>query len=290
MAPATGDEIEQVLSDFRRADEANRATPHRRGLVIDLTPEVADDVFVTADLHGHRRNFATLVRLAALDEHPRRHLVLQEVCHGGPTYPASGGCMSHRLLEEVARLKTAYPERVHFLLSNHEMAEVADIPIVKAGRFLNLSFRLGLIECYGARADEVRRAAMEFILSCPVAVRLGREVLICHSLPDAVDQRGWDPGVLERPWTLADAHEGSDLFRLVWGRDFRPENAEAFARLVDAKVLIHGHEPCPVGYRVPNPRQVILDCAGDLACYAVLPVGTPLEHGDVVHRIERLVV
>jgi hypothetical protein len=56
-------------------------------------------------------------RLADLDRNPRRHLIMQEVCHGGPTYP-DGGCKSHRMLEDVARLKVRYPERFHFLLSN----------------------------------------------------------------------------------------------------------------------------------------------------------------------------
>ena len=50
---------------------------------------------VTGDLHGHRRNFNLIRRIAASDNIPERHLVLQEVCHGGPTYPQNGGCMSH---------------------------------------------------------------------------------------------------------------------------------------------------------------------------------------------------
>ncbi|RMF88719.1 MAG: hypothetical protein D6741_18745, partial [Planctomycetota bacterium] len=121
--------IEQVLQSLKAATEANLATPGRSGNVVELTPELADEVVVTGDLHGHRRNFNAIRRYAALDQHPKRHLVLQEVCHGGPTYPANGGCMSHMMLEDVAKLKAQYPDRVHFILGNHELAEMIDYPI-----------------------------------------------------------------------------------------------------------------------------------------------------------------
>jgi hypothetical protein len=101
--------VEHVLSTFRQAAEANRRTPGRQGNLVELSPDLALEVMVTGDLHGHRQNFNLLRRLAALDENPGRHLVLQEVCHGGPTYPQTGGCMSHTVLEDLAALKTQYP-------------------------------------------------------------------------------------------------------------------------------------------------------------------------------------
>jgi len=57
---------------------------------------------------------------------------------------------------------------------------------------------------------------------------------------------------------------------------------------VGATVLVNGHEPCDEGFATPNPRQVILDCCGDRACYAVLPVGAELSQQDVVSRIRKL--
>lgn len=285
---ASIDYIEQVIATFQRAAEANLRTPARRGNVIVLTPEVADDVLITADLHGHRRNFNAIRRLAALDEHPRRHLILQEVCHGGPTYPANGGCMSHGMLEDVARLKVQYPERVHFLLSNHELAELTDYPILKAKRMLNLVFRLGLQEMYGPAADKVREAFLPFIRSCPLAARLPGDVVVCHSLPEEVDRLGWDAGVLERPLGALDLREQSPVFRLVWGRDFREANARAFAQLIGAKVLVHGHEPCEQGYQVPNAVQIILDCAGDKGTYLLVPTDRPYSHDELATRVRFL--
>jgi len=74
----------------------------------------------------------------------------------------------------------------------------------------------------------------------------------------------------------------------VWGRDDRPENAEAFAVQVGAEALINGHEPCPAGYDTPNSRQTILDCCNDKACYVILPLDRDWTQARIVERIGRL--
>ncbi|HEV3025426.1 MAG TPA: metallophosphoesterase [Pirellulales bacterium] len=285
---ATFQYIESVIDVFHKAAEANEQTPTRDGNVIVLSADDADEVMVTADLHGHRRNFNSIRRLADLEKHPRRHLVLQEVCHGGPAYPSNGGCMSHAMLEDVARLKVSFPERVHFLMSNHELAELTDYPIVKSKKMLNLMFRLGLQEMYGLAADKVRGAYVKFLRSCPLAVRLPGGVVVCHSLPERVDMRSFDRSVFDRPYEQPDLLEFGAVFDLVWGRDYRPENARAFAKLIGAKVLINGHEPCPEGFNVPNDVQVILDCCGDKACYVMLPTDRELNQAEIVERVAPL--
>jgi len=313
--------VENVIATFDRAADANRQMPGRHGSTVVLAPELADEVMIVGDMHGHRRNFDRIREIAALDEHPRRHLVLQEVCHGGPSYPG-GGCMSHMILEDVAELLTRHPRQVHLILGNHELAELADFPIRKNNQLLNLSFRLGLRHSYGPAEEEIRRALIRFLWSCPLAVRLpqgcckktgtgsepphvdrektaSREapvplfsqhqgILITHSLPERVDLQGFDPSVLLRDLQADDGVEGNDVFRLVWGRDYRSENARAFSELVGAKLLITGHEPCAEGFQVPNDRQVILDCCGDRGAYVILPVGVELSQAEIVERIEIL--
>ena len=280
---------DEVIGVCRAAAGANRASAVRRGNVIHLTPEVADDLMVVADLHGNRLNFEKLLAIADLDAQPRRHLLMQEVCHGGPEYPGGdGGCMSHLLLEDCARLAVDYPGRFHFLLSNHELAELGDFPISKSRRMLNLQFRCGINEMYGERGDAVRAAYLEFLASCPLAVRLSNGVFISHSLPDYCDREPFDAGVLERPLCCADYKSGSPAFRLVWGRDFRAANAEAFARQVGADVLIHGHEPCEEGFSAPNSRQIILDGCCSQATYLIVPVGQKLTHREIIGRITGL--
>jgi hypothetical protein len=285
---ASQEYTDNTISLFRDAAAANLATAGRRGNLIEIGPETGDDVMLTGDLHGHRRNLNLIRRTAALDSQPRRHLVLQEACHGGPTYPSAGGCMSHAMVEDIARLKVEYPDRVHFLLGNHELAELTDYPIQKNRQMLNLLFRMGLDEMYGDESERVREALLEFLRTSPLAVRIACGVFVCHSIPEGVDTRSFDPTIFERPLDPLEFYERSDIFQMVWGRDHRPENAQAFAQLMDARVLINGHEPCADGYAVPNPHQVILDCCADRACYVVLSTGHEWTQEEVVKRIQWL--
>ncbi len=117
---------------MQSAAAQNLITEKRTGSIVELSESDGEDILVAADLHGNRINFDRLVKIADLANHPQRHLVMQEVCHGGPTYPG-GGCMSHLMLEDVAALKIDYPDRFHFILSNHELAEMTDFAIMKGG-------------------------------------------------------------------------------------------------------------------------------------------------------------
>ncbi len=280
--------IERIIGYFEKAAEANLETPGRTGNLVELTPELADEVMITGDLHGNRRNFNLIKRTAALAQNPRRHLVLQEACHGGPTYPESGGCMSHTVLEDIARLKTEFPERVHFILGNHELAELADYPIQKNKQMLNLLFRLGMQQMYGPATDRVREAFSPFLRSAPLAVRLPHGVFISHSIPEKCDERHFDASIFSRELDDVDYFERTGVFELVWGRDYREENARAFAELVGARLLINGHEPCPQGYNAPNSIQVIVDCCGPTASYLLLRTDRELSHAETVERVQKL--
>jgi hypothetical protein len=285
---ATIEYIERVIDTFDRAVQANAATEARLGNIVELKTTLADDVMVTADLHGNRPNFNVIRRIADLANHPRRHLIIQEVCHGGPTYPNSGGCMSHMMLEDVAKLKVQFPHQVHFLMSNHEMAELTDFPIVKNQKMLNLLYRFGMQEMYGAATDKVREACLPFLRTLPLAVRVQHGIWISHTIPEAVDRMGFNNSILDTELIEEDFAEDMPAFNFVWGRDFRQSNADAFAKAVEAKVLIHGHEPAEQGYDVPNTRQIILDSHDDNGVYVILPVGENLTQDDVVKRIKRL--
>jgi hypothetical protein len=278
---------EQIIRLYERAAAANRGLPLRAGNVVEISAAEADDVMITADLHGNQANFRSVLEIAALEEHPRRHLILQEVCHGGPCYP-DGGCQSHAMLEHVARLKAEYPGRVHFILSNHELAELTDFPILKGNRLLNIVFRCGMQAAHGDAMERVRAAQLEFLRSCPLGARLPGGIFVSHSLPAEFDAHEFDLSVFERPLTENDYREYGSIFNLVWGRDYRPANAQAFAEAVGARLLIHGHDPCPQGYKAPNPLQIILDCCGTPASYLIVPTGEELSHAQLLKRIRFL--
>jgi hypothetical protein len=281
----SAEQIEATLQTCARAAAANRNTAARQGNIVHLTANDGDDVLISADLHGNRLNFKRILEVADLAGNPRRHLIMQEVCHGGPFYPGDAGCMSHLLLEDVAALKCEFPDRFHFILSNHELAELGDFPICKSKRMLNLLFRNGIAELYGAAAEKIRNAYLEFLSTCPLAVRLANGTFISHSLPDHCDMHGFSLNVFERPLTPADWQHGSDVFRLVWGRDYRPSNAAAFARIVNATLLVNGHEPVAEGVHAPNPQQIILDCCGGRPAYAILPISQPITQAEALARV-----
>ena len=153
---------------------------------------------------------------------------------------------------------------------------------------LNTLLRMGMQQAYGPAAEKVREAMLRFFRSCPLGISLPGGILICHSIPDQLDTRKFDKSVFYRDLNPMEFYEHGDIFRLLWGRDHRPENARAFAELMGARVLLCGHDPCPEGYSVPNIYQIILDCCGEKACYVILPVGEELRQQEIVGRIQRL--
>ena len=85
--------IENTIALLREAADANLTAPGRVGNVIDINPQSGDDVMFTGDLHGHRRNFNLIRRIASLETLPRRHLVMQEVATAvQPTRRMVGAC------------------------------------------------------------------------------------------------------------------------------------------------------------------------------------------------------
>jgi hypothetical protein len=284
MPPAS----EQRLQTIRKATRACRDTPGRTGRFVQL--QDVDEVMVAGDLHGNLDNLRRILQAADLVNHPRRHLILQEVIHGPQRYP-SGGDKSHQLLELVAALKVQFPRQFHFLLGNHELAQFTGRRIGKtAGEDsatgpaldLNERFRLGVETAHGERAGEIYAALEEFIGAVPVALRTPGRIFFSHSLPSFGHLPDFQVKVLQRdPSSPADLAPCGPIYGLVWGRDVRPDTVAAFLRAVDADFLVTGHIPCERGYDMPSERHLILDSLGSPAAYALLPANRPLEPGEI---------
>ena len=219
-------DADRLLTTLRRAISAFRATPGRRGRIVSLVN--AAEVLVAGDLHGNVENFRVLLKRADLAGFPRRHLVLQEVVHGTFRYPL-GGDKSHQLLDLVAALKCQYPDRVHFLLGNHELAQWTNRRIGKNDEELLELFKAGVDLAYGDRSEEVYAAYLELFAVVPLAIRTANGVFLSHSLPNANRLESFSMAVLERDvHEEADVGTGGTIHALVWGRDTSPENAAAF--------------------------------------------------------------
>jgi hypothetical protein len=274
---------DRMLNILRRAIDFVRATPGRSGHLVRL--QNCAEVLVAGDLHGHVPNFQTLLQAADLTEHPTRHLVLQEVIHGQFRYP-SGGDKSHQLVDLFSALKCQFPNRVHLLPGNHELAQWTDRPVGKSDEPLNELFRQGVNETYGAAGPDVYRAYCDLFRALPLALRTPNRVFLSHSLIPGRHLETFDPQRLE-----AERYEdrefvpGGTVYGLLWGRDTSEKTAEEFLRKVDADLLVSGHIPTDAGYDVPNPRQLIVDCSQNPAAYVLFPADRPITHDELVKGV-----
>jgi Calcineurin-like phosphoesterase len=274
---------DRLRTTLERALAAFRATPGRQGRVVTL--DGATEVFATGDLHGNLANFRLLLNRAALQQHPGRHLVFQEVIHGPNRYP-DGSDKSHQLVDLIAALKNEFPSRVHYLTGNHELAQGTGRKVGKEEDDLNQRFRAGVAAAYAQFDDEIYGLYRELFATAPLALRTANRILLTHSLPNRVALERFDPEALE----LDSAPEGESLpggsiYALLWGRDTREQTVADFLTRMDADLLLTGHVPCERGFDVPNSRQLILDCVGSPACYCLFPADGPLTHDELVARV-----
>lgn len=280
---------DRLLRTIAQAAEAFRTTPGRKGRLIEL--QDAGEVLVAGDLHGNLANLRRLLLRTDLAHQPGRHLVLQELVHGGFYYP-DGSDKSHQLLDILAALKCQYPGRVHMLLGNHELAQWQGRWIAKAAHAdvdLSAVFHKGVETAYGDRAEVIYAAYLELFAAMALAVRTVNRVFLSHSLPGPSRLEAFDPMALEKDTAdPADFAIGGSVHSLLWGRSTSLVGVEGFLKKVDADYLITGHIPCPNGFDIPNDRQVILDCIGEPAAFCLFPTGRPLSHDELVGCVQLL--
>jgi hypothetical protein len=276
----------RLLPLLQRAAEAFRTTPGRRGHVVSLT-DVAD-VCVAGDLHGHVENFSRLLKVADLAQHPRRHLVVQELIHGNFHYP-DGSDKSHQMLDLLGALKCQYSGRVHYLPGNHELAQWSNQLICKGDEDLNAEFKRGVSYAYKDHAPAIYDAYVQLMKAAPLVVRTPNRIFLSHTLPASNRLEAFNLSALERDeFVREDITPGGAVYAIVWGKPASDEHVQAFLAKVDADWLISGHIPLDTGYDVPNSRQIILDAKGTPACYCLFPCDRPLSQQDLVSMIGTL--
>jgi hypothetical protein len=261
---------QKLLTTIRRATELLRATPGRAGAIVSLNG--ASDVMVVGDLHGNLPAFRKVLKLADLDRHPGRHLVLQELIHGPLDYPNDGGDRSHQLVDLMGALKCQYPARAHVILGNHELSELTGRIIGKENETLNAKFFRGIATAYGNHAAGVFEAYRGLFAAMPLAVRTPNRVYICHTIPDASDLDNLNLDLLAAEvWPAEAMQRRGTIYALTWGRDTAPETADRFAKMVDADWFITGHQPCDQGFQRANHRQIIIDGTDPYPAYCLFP-------------------
>jgi len=272
-----------VMDLMARAAAMNEQDPCLRGRLLEL-PRTGE-LMATGDLHGNLSNFRRITRIADLGHHPQRHILLQELLHA---MYADTPDRSYQLLEEAAIYKTVYPGQVHFLLGNHDIAELCGLEIMKQGRSVLSVFNTALQEAYQFNADVIRKAYNRFLRSLPWAAVTAHGILLCHSLPDGKYVHLFDRALFTQATREADIGRDSPAFRMAWGRDIARPTSAAFAERMGVDLIVCGHHPCQKGYTTPNPHLVVIDSKDAHGAYALLPLDRKLSQQDVVSRIKFL--
>jgi len=274
---------EQVIDTYRRAAELNLSDPLRVGSLLRF-PHYGQLV-MTGDLHGHERNFDKLVRFCDLRRAAVRHVILHELVHGDPD-PVNGLDTSARLLFKAAQWKIDFPEQVHFLMSNHELAQLSGHEVTKGGRNVSEDFVHGLIKLYGEQhAVEIMEAIEDFLASYPLAGITPNRVFLSHSLPNFRDLPRFRPDILDRVLSREQLARDGSVHMLVWGREHPAELLEQLGEIYDAELFIVGHQPQATGYEVQENRLLILASDHDHGVFTTIDLGKPVTMEMLVEKI-----
>lgn len=224
----------------------NREDPLRRGSAVHLPGE--GGLMITGDLHDNGPNLQRVVKRARLERGPAQHLVLHELIHGPSR--VNGMDLSIRTLARACAVKAAYPRQVHFLLSNHELAQRRQEHVFKDGASDVEAFNAGLSRLYGEDgAAQVHVAFDDYVDSLPLAIRCANGVMVAHSLPSPRKLKAFDRGVIGRALSEQDTQDAGSAQLMVWGRRQDRATADTLAQAWGVKAFVLGHQPAEMGWR-----------------------------------------
>jgi hypothetical protein len=244
-----------IIELLNKGTQANNTDKFRHGNLIQLPAE--GDLIVTGDLHGHCRNFERTVAFADLAGHPDRHIVFQEIIHGGPEDP-EGGCLSYKLLFEVVRYKVSFPDRVHVIMGNHDTAFINNSEVMKDGKEMNRSMRSALKREYKKDAVKIMFAIKQYLFSQPLAVRCENRIWLSHSLPSDRQVDKFDPEIFNRELKVNDVVKPGSAYLLTWGRNMSQELLDKMAELFDVDLFVLGHQPQEKGWSQAGKNLIII--------------------------------
>ena len=248
-----------ILKLLKDGIKANSESALRRGNLIELP--LKGSLIITGDLHGHRRNFERIVSFADLPNNPDRHVLLQEIIHGGPE-DSQGGCLSYQLLFDAIRYKLEFPEQVHIILGNHDTSFILDNEVMKDGKEMNRAMIQAMQREYKEDALDIEMLTREYLFSQPLAVKTENRIWISHSLPADRFADKFNPEIFERPLQLEDitrAGQGSG-YLLTWGRNLSQELLDKMAKLFDVDLFVLGHQQQDQGWQKAGNNLIILAC------------------------------
>ena len=283
--PQTDVTADQAVEAFESAAEELKLSPLRQGQVVTL-PD-SGTVVMTGDMHDHRTNFRKAVFKAGLDQGEDRHLILHELIHGDH-FDDQSREDSWVTLHRAAELYLDFPQQVHFLLANHDLAQIYGEGISKGGLSVCEAFTAAVDRDFGDKSAAVNVAITEFLLALPLAARApAAGLFFCHSIPTEEQLDSFDYDVFGRDeMEPGDYHRRTGpAYQLIWGRGVGPDRAAEFADAVGAKIVITGHQPQDRGYKRNGDRHLILASDHARGVCLPLPLDKPLTMDEIERRI-----
>lgn len=257
--------IDEVIDALRAGAAACRGASCRQGSIEVI--EAPSQLIATGDTHDHPANFKAVLHAAGLDGEfgaEEKHLTLHEIIH--PELPESRELptdTSFRGLTRIAYLKSQYPELVHVLLANHELAQAIGSGIMKNGVRVVDAFNKGVASVFGDQSHRVHEAIADFVLSMPIALRckgVHGDILCAHSLPGPASMGRFDASILNRELVPDDYQPRvGSAHLMVWGRGYDADQLEDLTERWGVNLFILGHEHAPNGYAVVEPNAIVLN-------------------------------
>jgi protein phosphatase len=226
------------------------------GRLIELPVE--GEAIVVGDLHGDLETLAEILNVSGF---------VQKAQHGKPSVLiflgdyGDRGLLSPEVYFVVMTLKTSFPERVILLRGNHEgpddlLASPHDLPMHLHNKF-------------GERSTEAYAKLKQLFGQLYTAVRIGESYVLLH---------GGVPSQVKSSEDLAYAHvkhpKETHLEEILWsdpeeslkgtypsprgaGRLFGQDVTERFLKMMNASILIRGHEPADAGFKINHAGRIL---------------------------------
>lgn len=192
------------------------------------------------------------------------------------------------MLLKAIELQRRFPGRVHFLLANHDMAQVQHTAIMKDGYDLTDRFTRYIQLRFKSDAATVEGLFRNFVYSMPLAAITVTGIFLSHSLPTERDLATFDPTLLRRPLTDADYARNGSVFNLIWGRNQSQQVLETLSRTWWADIFVCGHQSFDAGSHVIGDRMLILDSSHNHGTFLRIDLAKQYTFSDLVDSVTPL--